>query len=65
MSSLWELAKRHRGKLAAGATMLGGVYVAKKVWESDLLAEMKRVAYANSQDEHSSSHEVNLQQVSL
>jgi len=42
--------------------MLGGVYVAKKVWESDLLAEMKRVTYGSGSAGEYSSHEVNLQQ---
>lgn len=37
MSSVWEFVKRHKGKVIAGAVVVGGLYTAKKINDSDLL----------------------------
>ncbi|CAD5234935.1 unnamed protein product [Bursaphelenchus xylophilus] len=35
ISDIWGFVKRHRGKIAAATTVLGGIYAAKKVLESE------------------------------
>jgi len=37
MSSVWEFVKRHKGKIIAGSVVVGGLYTAKKINDSDLL----------------------------
>lgn len=40
MSSIWEFVKRHKGKLMAGSVVISGIYVAKKVYDSELIFEL-------------------------
>ncbi|KAI1730375.1 peroxin-3 domain-containing protein [Ditylenchus destructor] len=48
-----EFLKRHRNKIATGATIVGGIYVVKKVVESEKFVEVKHsasnVLYGNSE----------------
>jgi hypothetical protein len=40
LTSSWQFLKRHKGKLASGATVIGGIYAAKKVVESELFTDL-------------------------
>lgn len=40
MALAWEFIKRHRGKIAAGVTFVGGIYAVKRVVDSDVLSEL-------------------------
>ncbi|KAI1718831.1 peroxin-3 domain-containing protein [Ditylenchus destructor] len=48
-----EFLKRHRNKIVTGATVIGGIYVVKKVVESEKFVEVKHsatnVLYGNSE----------------
>ncbi|KAE9552673.1 hypothetical protein FO519_004115 [Halicephalobus sp. NKZ332] len=40
MSSFWEFVKRHKGKIVVGSVAVGGLYTAKKVYDSELLENL-------------------------